>query len=222
MRDLLKKSAYGVNFLLVGIENQDEIHYAMPLRVMGYDFRSYDREFRKIKNRHKRRRDLSGAEFLSGFSKADRLKPIITLVVYYGENPWDGPLSLKDMLDWSGIPEKIKQKVQDYPVYFLDVRRFSGIEKMKTDARLVFGFLQRQDDREKLAEYIQKNAEEFDRLDSDAGDMITVLANIEEPMRKYMEESKNERGEVKVCKALTEMREEARLEGERAERERSE
>lgn len=31
-RDVVKKSAYGVEFIVMGIENQKHIHYAMPLR----------------------------------------------------------------------------------------------------------------------------------------------------------------------------------------------
>ena len=30
--------------------------------------------------------------------KEDRLHPVITLTVYYGEKQWDGPYSLKDMI----------------------------------------------------------------------------------------------------------------------------
>ena len=32
--DVVKKSAYGVDFVILGIENQSKIHYAMPLRHM--------------------------------------------------------------------------------------------------------------------------------------------------------------------------------------------
>ena len=32
--DVVKKSAYGVDFVILGIENQAKIHYAMPLRHM--------------------------------------------------------------------------------------------------------------------------------------------------------------------------------------------
>ena len=31
-RDVVKKMAYGVEFVVMGIENQEEVHYAMPLR----------------------------------------------------------------------------------------------------------------------------------------------------------------------------------------------
>ena len=31
-----KSTVYGVQFVLLGLESQEHIHYAMPLRVMGY------------------------------------------------------------------------------------------------------------------------------------------------------------------------------------------
>lgn len=38
-RDLMKKSTYGVNFVLIGVENQTDIHYAMPVQSLFRDFR---------------------------------------------------------------------------------------------------------------------------------------------------------------------------------------
>ena len=43
--------------------------------------------------------------------KTDRLHPVISLCVYYGEKEWDGSFSLTDMLV---IPEKLKMLVSDY------------------------------------------------------------------------------------------------------------
>ena len=42
-------------------------------------------------------------EFLSKFQKTDRLHPIVTICIYYGEDEWDGPRSLIDM----DIPENL-------------------------------------------------------------------------------------------------------------------
>lgn len=37
-------------------------------------------------------------EFLSGIGKGDRLHPQLSIVLYYGEERWDSPLRLKDMM----------------------------------------------------------------------------------------------------------------------------
>lgn len=34
--------------------------------------------------------------------KEDKIIPVITVVLYFGEKPWDGPRSLKDMMGWKG------------------------------------------------------------------------------------------------------------------------
>ena len=47
-RDVIKKTAYGVEFVVLGIESQQHIHYAMPLRHMVYDAMSYLRNIRKL------------------------------------------------------------------------------------------------------------------------------------------------------------------------------
>ena len=46
--DVVKKTAYGVDFVLWGLENQERIHYAMPLRHMIGDYFSYLKEYHEI------------------------------------------------------------------------------------------------------------------------------------------------------------------------------
>ena len=219
-RDVFKTADFGVNFALIGIEDQQEIHYAMPLKVWKYDFLGYEEQLRKIKKMHRRKQDLSGAEYLSGFSRRDKLKPTLTIVLYYGKEPWDGPMCLADMLDWKAIPKEIQNKVVDYPIYVLDVQRFSGTEELCTDARLVFGFLQRHESQNILEQYVRDNQEGFTELEEDAYDMISILTNSQDLMpdkQEYM----NERGEVNMCKALEDMKVSAMQKGKQEEREQS-
>jgi hypothetical protein len=49
----------------------------------------------------------------------DKFVPVITLVVYYGEKPWDGALSLHDMLN---IPKGMEQFVNDYKIILIEAR----------------------------------------------------------------------------------------------------
>ena len=99
-RDVIKKTAYGVEFVVLGIENQQHIHYAMPLRHMIYDAMGYLKEYQEITRNYKGSNiKLSDSdEFLSRMRKEDRMHPIITLTIYTGEKVWDGPCSLKDMI----------------------------------------------------------------------------------------------------------------------------
>ena len=75
-RDIVKKTAYGVEFVILGVENQEEVHYAMPLRTMIYDSLGYLKEYREITRSRKKDRNLeTKAEFLSKMKKEDRLHP---------------------------------------------------------------------------------------------------------------------------------------------------
>ena len=63
----------------------------------------------KIQKEHKARKDLkTDAEFLGGFSKDDRIPAVISLVIYYGKEPWDGARDVYELLDLGDIPEEMK------------------------------------------------------------------------------------------------------------------
>ena len=36
-----KSTVYEVELVILGMEGQERIHYAMPMRVMGYDYGTY-------------------------------------------------------------------------------------------------------------------------------------------------------------------------------------
>ena len=85
-RDVVKKMAYGVEFAVLGIESQQKIHYAMPLRTMLYDSLGYLKEYQEITRIRKAERGkMTEDEFLSKMRKEDRLHPIISIVLYYSE-----------------------------------------------------------------------------------------------------------------------------------------
>lgn len=52
IRDIIKKTAYGVEFVVLGIESQQHIHYAMSLRHMVYDAMSYMKEYQEITRKY--------------------------------------------------------------------------------------------------------------------------------------------------------------------------
>ena len=40
-----KSTRYGINFVMLGMESQEHIHYAMPMRIMGYDYGAYKKQY---------------------------------------------------------------------------------------------------------------------------------------------------------------------------------
>lgn len=114
-----KSTTLGVQFVLLGLEHQEHIHYAMPMRVMGYDYGSYKKQYDSNTKQYKTASGMEEDEYLSRMKKADKFTPVITIVVYYGEKAWDGATSLHGMLN---IPEKMKALVNDYKMRLVEAR----------------------------------------------------------------------------------------------------
>ena len=85
----------------------------MPVKNGQYDMMNYAAQVEKKAVENRVDKNLKpGAEYLSGLRKGDKLIPVITAVIYTGSKPWDGPLSLHDMLDFAD--ETQKAFVPDY------------------------------------------------------------------------------------------------------------
>lgn len=215
IRDVVQEVGFGMQVVLVSLEEQSDIHYAMPIRVMNADAVIYQRQWNKRRKGHRKKRDLRGAEFLSGFAKTDKLIPSLTLVLYFGTKPWDGPRSLKDMMELSDVPECLKNKIADYPMELLEVRDYPDTERFRTDIRQVFEFLKYATDKKKLAEYVQTNKSAFSDLNEQAYDMISCMSKsgeLKEIKKKYQDKKG---GKVNMCKAITDMIAEGRREGKK-------
>lgn len=158
-------------YLLLGIENQSEIHYAMPVKDMVYDSLEYAaqidkaaksrREAAKTDDSHKKQ---TSGEYLSGFSRKDKLLPVITLVVYFGANKWDAPICLHDMLAVKD-PE-ILSFVPDYKINLITPEGMSPdeIDKFSSNLREVMLFIKYSKDKIKLHQLVTSD-DRFKELD---------------------------------------------------------
>ena len=208
-RDLLKKIAMGTNFIVVGIENQEEVHYLMPLRVMSYDASEYEQQAKLIKKAVLKEKGLNSAEFLSGFKKNSKLFPCVTFVLYYGKD-WGGSRDLYGLLDFSGRPKKLRKYVANYPVHLIEVRKFKNTDVFKTDLKLVFDFIKYSEDKEKLKKLVESN-EAYKNMATDAYAVAVAYTKSESFIG--IEECKKEGGKIDMCRALAELKDEGRLEG---------
>ena len=197
IRDVMKMTAYGVRFAVLGIENQQKIHYAMPLRTMLYDGLGYLKEYQEITRIWK----MHGAkrtedEFLSKMRKEDRLHPIITIVVYYGEKEWDGPLSLKDMIE--DMPEEIQKIFPDYRMNLVQVLDSDKYTFHNEDVRTVFEI-----SREIFRGNFRKISEKYRNKGIDS-ELAAVIGEITD-FRECWKAPENE-GVVNMCTALENLR----------------
>lgn len=211
-RDVKRLVGKKLSVMIVALENQSDVHYAMPLRVMNGDSVNYYHQWRQIRREHEEKADLTGAELLSGFAKTDHLMPTVTIVLYFGKERWDGPRRLWDMVDFGEKPEDLKAVLADHPINLLEVRYYEYLEYFRTDLRYVFGFLQKAEAKQELKSYIDENRQEFTDLKEDAYDFISVMSGTEE-LDKLKDKYRKEEGAIDMCRAIREMMEDSRAEG---------
>ena len=214
-RDLVRRVAFGMNFMVVGIENQEETDYLMPLRCMSYDTAEYERQAAQIgreirrADRDKNGRKITRAEFLSGFAKDSRLSPCVTIVLYYGEN-WDGATSLRELLALEDIPPELADEVNDYRIHLCEVRKFKDTEVFRTDVKQVFDCLRYAEEPDKLYELLA-NDPAYRQMEPDTYDVIAEYTKTGELMK--VKEYSEKEGKVDMCKAITELIERGRRDG---------
>ena len=184
-RDVLKrltvKQDDKMTYLLLGIEDQTRIHYAMPVRNIIYDALQYGKQVEEIARRHAKEKDHKGRsqdEYLSGFYKEDRIIPVITLVIFFGAKRWDGPLSLHEMMVEQ--PQEIMDLVQDYRIHLIQPATLSDedLEKFHTSMREVMSFIKYSDDKSKIRSLLKSNPR-FRSLRREAAMVIDEYTNME-------------------------------------------
>lgn len=193
--------------VIVMLENQTDIHYAMPIRALNLEAIAYHTQWRQAAKVHSVKKDLRGAEYLSGFAKDEKVKPVLLIVLYWGQEPWDGPRNLKDMIDFGDYPEELRELIIDYPLHLIEVRQYERTSEFKTDLKYVFGFLQHDNDISALKRYLEENEQELCSLAPDAYDAISAMSHSEELQMardKYQVITENGRRQD-MCKAIKDM-----------------
>lgn len=189
-RDLIRMAELdGKIFVLFGIENQDTNDRTMPLRIMEYEARTYRKQ---LKN-----------------NKSTKLKPVITLVIYWKPERWRASMSIKEMMDEDTLRylENIgsDQYVRDYSINLLEIGGMSReeLEHFQTDLQGIMGCVKYSKDKDGLRDFIQSKQM---KLPKDTVETINIItgANI-----TYKEEEEV----VDMCLAIKEIRKEGIEEG---------
>ena len=202
-----KSTIYNVELVILGMEGQERIHYAMPMRVMGYDYGTYKKQYDDNAKKYKNANGMSRDEYMSKMKKMDKFIPVITIVVYYGENPWDGALSLHEMLN---IPKEVEPFVNDYKMHLIEARK-NNLKLHNINNIDLFNLLEillNKD--EKLKETKEKAIQYASEHDVDKSVIMTVAGAANCKMDYDMIAGK---GSVDMCTVFEETRTEGRLEG---------
>ena len=137
---------------------------------------------------------------LSGFNADDRLHPVITLCVYYGEDEWDGPRCLMDMLN---IPEKMKNMISDYKMNLLEIRKSGNMVFNNRDVKNAFDLVRRIYNAE-----FSKIKELYNHIEMDP-DVGIVVGSITKDQKiiKHALSMKEKGGQFNMCTALKKLQE---------------
>ena len=212
-RDVFKsmviKQDEKTSYVLLGIENQTDVHYAMPVRNAIYDALQYGRQVADIAADHRRnKKDFPGksnGEYLSGFFKEDHIRPVITLVIHFGAEEWDGPLSLHEMMATRDM--EILSFVENYRIHLIDPAKLTEEElnKFSTSLKEVMGYIKYSKDKEKLMEFLRKDTHKT--IEMNAARVIKTITNTPIEVSEEMEE-------IEMCKAIEDLILEGEAKGE--------
>lgn len=190
-RDILKSAVVmqedEAAYILLGIENQTDIHYAMPVRNMIYDALQYGKQVADTAANHRKN---------DRFYKEDVLKPVVTLVIHFGADEWDAPLSLHEMMGTQN--EKLMHYVQDYQIHLIDPAKLTeeDLKKFTSSLREVIEYIKYSKDKEKLSRILKDNSRML--IDREAALVIKTITNT------AIEISEKEE-KIDMCKAIDDM-----------------
>ncbi len=196
-------------YLLLGIEAQSEVNYAMPVKTMLYDAITLAQQVERVAKQHRQSGEYgkSRGEFLSGFYKEDKLIPVITAVVFFSEKKWDGPLCLHDMLETKD--PRVLLMVDNYRIHLIAPAELTeeDFSRLHTDLRAVLKWIKYSKDKEHLLQETRTDPC-FRQMSDEAINMIEIYTNSKIPHQK-----KEEGGTVDMCQAFDEILADERKEG---------
>ena len=178
-------------YCLFAIEHQSVEDYTMPLRIMEYDVREYLRQVKSNK----------GVQV--------RIKPIITIVMYWKADKWNQPVSVKDMFDKNTVrwleDNGLGGYIQDYKMHLFEpgAVKEEDLEKFKTELKDVIAYVKYSKSTEALKDYNKKYKPD---LTKSTVTLINELTN-----SKYVFIEGKER--LDMCEAFEGLIEEGRAKG---------
>lgn len=220
-RDIMMHHVNGSTLRLLAIEDQHYIDYSMPFRNMQYDALEYQHQLEDIKSRNEALEKYETRhELLCKVKKKDRILPVYTVCVYLGEEKWDGPRSLRDMMDFGEDKDGMSKCFADYPFRLYCVNEEQDFSMFQTDIRTVFELLPLRKNKKRLLEKLENN-KEYTHMTEDSLEFLSVVMDspgIWKNRKKYLNKSTGENNQKEVeeydmCQAIRELIEDGRLEG---------
>ena len=224
-RDLLKEFVGFIDgnqvYVSIGVESQAAIDYAMPIRVFIYNALQLLRQLKQAqcnyrvqerakKGKRKAKQDTNAKShrvrpLLSTVPKGTLFNAIVTIVVYWGEKPWDGPTTLHECL--KPFDPALCALIPDYPLVIIEPRRLASdlVAGMQSELKTVFECMQLAHDARALDLFVHTDSR-FKDIDSQAAALINEVLDL-----KISVNTKKKR--FNMCTAWKTLLENARNEG---------
>ena len=212
IRDVLKL-VYNLGgcIALIGCESQQDINRIMPVRDMGYTYTAYMKQIQDITAGNRKNKNSAYTKVLH---EDQKLMPVATFILYFGDEKWEKPLTLMYMLD---IPEDKtdfwKQLINDYPIRVISVadQPETVRDKYKSDFRIIADYMALRNNKIKVKQYFKNNDQELIHVEH-VLDLLHALSGDSRfgfIRQRYEEMEEAEKGENrKMCLLLDAIEEE--------------
>ena len=192
-RDIFKEAIVKTSdentYVLLGIENQTKVDYDMVIRNMIYDSFSYKNQRSLIEKKEN--------------NVKIRLKPVITLVIFYSDKEWTGPRDLYSMFE--PFDEKLKEFVPNYKLNIIEPFKMAEEDLSKLDHNLagLFELIKKSNNKDEFSESLFNK---YQDLNPEIYELLNVVLNA------GLEINESD-GKINMCKAIDDMRKESKAEG---------
>ena len=222
IRDVKMRYRSGMILQVLAVENQSYIDYGMPVRCMGYDAAEYSRQLKERKQERRllaRRKEEPEKELkttiderLSGILRSDRLHPVYTICLYSGEEPWDGPRKLSDMMAFDPQNKNLQSLFEEYHLHLFCINEQHIFDAFHSDLKPLFQAMNCRNNKKKMIELMKD--ETYSHLNEDTWDAIAVMTdNAAMLQKKDLYKAENQKEEFNMCQALQELMQDERNEG---------
>ena len=171
--------------LVLCVEGQTKVSWAMPLRIMQYEDQSMTFLLERM-TEGVRSGDIPG-DWFTGWPKGGVLPAPLSVTLYTGADDWTGPRSLREMQ--GNIPEALSRRMTDVP---LNVLTFKDIcahdpDSLLSDIGVVAAYIVHEKNLRKLQELIETK-EKFRHLSRKGFDVINTHRKLAVTMPEDKEE----------------------------------
>lgn len=192
---------YNTRFF-VCLENQSDINNIMPVRDMGYQHAKYMEQVRTIKETN-RQQQAYPSPITKEIHDAQKLDPVITLVLNYSQKEWKKPKQLQDVLN--NISEEFEKWISPHSIDIINLanQSESTMQMYHSDFKYIVRYLSCKNDKEKLESFFRTTDFKLDHPEAFL-DWLAAVANDDRYIKaKQLIDKQNEKGgHINMCVLL--------------------